>query len=130
MSLKHIFTKNAPGAPIPGLFSQGVRAGPFLWTQGTPGALPDGTMVQGTIQDRTRQVIKNLEAVLAAEEMSLKDVVKATIYIKNFDENFPLVNQVWEEMMPEPRPTRTSLGVAQLPAGGTDVEIEFVAYKA
>lgn len=99
------------------------------------------------IQDRTRQVIKNLEAVLAAEEMSLKDVVKATIYIKNFDENFPLVNQVsqmtgnvehkslnelqvWEEMMPEPRPTRTSLGVAQLPAGGTDVEIEFVAYKA
>ncbi|KAK4059159.1 hypothetical protein Trihar35433_11156 [Trichoderma harzianum] len=82
------------------------------------------------IQDRTRQVIKNLEAVLAAEEMSLKDVVKATIYIKNFDENFPLVNQIWEEMMPEPRPTRTSLGVAQLPAGGTDVEIEFVAYKA
>ncbi|KKP01710.1 mmf1 [Trichoderma harzianum] len=82
------------------------------------------------IQDRTRQVIKNLEAVLAAEEMSLKNVVKATIYIKNFDENFPLVNQVWEEMMPEPRPTRTSLGVAQLPAGGTDVEIEFVAYKA
>lgn len=46
------------------------------------------------VQDRARQVIKNLEAVLAAEEMTLKDVVKATIYVTNFDENFPLVNQV------------------------------------
>lgn len=33
-------------------------------------------------------------------------------------------------MMPEPRPTRTTVGVAQLPAGGTDIEIEFVGYKA
>ncbi|KAL9476158.1 hypothetical protein ACSS6W_005999 [Trichoderma asperelloides] len=98
MALRHIATKNAPGAPIPGLFAQGVRAGPFLWTQGTLGALPDGTMVEGTIQDRTRQVIKNIEAVLAADEMTLKNVVKATIYIKNFDENFPLVNQVSSRM--------------------------------
>ncbi|EHK21569.1 uncharacterized protein TRIVIDRAFT_52775 [Trichoderma virens Gv29-8] len=130
MSLRHITTKNAPAAPVPGLFAQAVRAGPFLWTQGTPGTLPDGTMVEGTIQDRTRQIIKNLEAVLAADDMTLKNVVKATIFIKNFDESFPLVNQVWEELMPEPRPTRTSVGVAQLPAGGTDIEIEFVAYKA
>ncbi|PTB45962.1 uncharacterized protein TrAFT101_004553 [Trichoderma asperellum] len=128
MPLKHIVTENAPAAPISGLFSQAVRAGPFLYTQGTPGARPDGTMVEGTIQDRTRQVIRNLEEILAAEEMTLKNVVKATIFIKNFDENFPLVNQVWEEMMPEPRPTRTTVGVAQLPAGGTDIEIEFVAY--
>lgn len=46
------------------------------------------------VQDRARQVIKNLEAVLAAEEMTLKNVVKATIYVTHFDENFPLVNQV------------------------------------
>lgn len=50
------------------------------------------------IQDRTRQVIKNIEAVLSADEMTLKNVVKATIYIKNFDENFPLVNQVSSRM--------------------------------
>jgi hypothetical protein len=31
-------------------FAQGVRAGPFLWTQGTLGALPDGTMVEGTVR--------------------------------------------------------------------------------
>ncbi|PON30049.1 endoribonuclease L-PSP [Trichoderma gamsii] len=130
MSLKHVVTKNAPASPVPGLFAQAVRAGPFLYTQGTPGARPDGTMVEGTIADRTRQAIKNLEKILAAEGMTLNDVVKATIFIKNFDENFPLVNQVWEEMMPEPRPTRTTVGVAQLPAGGTDIEIEFVGYKA
>ncbi len=36
--------------------------------------------------------------------------------------------QIWKEMMPEPKPARTCVGVAELPAGGTDVEIEFVAY--
>jgi hypothetical protein len=36
--------------------------------------------------------------------------------------------QVYKELMPEPKPARTCVGVAQLPAGGTDVEIEFVAY--
>lgn len=36
--------------------------------------------------------------------------------------------QVWKEMMPNPKPSRTCVGVAELPAGGTDVEIEFVAY--
>lgn len=46
------------------------------------------------VQDRARQVIKNLEAVLSAEDMTLKDVVKATIYCTDFDKNFPLVNQV------------------------------------
>lgn len=56
-------------------------------------------MIYLQIQDRTRQVIKNLEAVLGAEEMSLRDVVKATIYIKDFDENFPLVNQVSQNSM-------------------------------
>jgi 2-iminobutanoate/2-iminopropanoate deaminase len=70
MALRHIVTKNAPAPPIPDLvrpffdlflfrtwisdkklqFAQGVRAGPFLWTQGTLGALPDGTMVEGTVR--------------------------------------------------------------------------------
>jgi enamine deaminase RidA (YjgF/YER057c/UK114 family) len=36
--------------------------------------------------------------------------------------------QVYKELMPDPKPARTCVGVAQLPAGGTDVEIEFVAY--
>jgi enamine deaminase RidA (YjgF/YER057c/UK114 family) len=36
--------------------------------------------------------------------------------------------QVWKEMMPEPKPARTCIGVKELPAGGTDVEIEFVAF--
>ena len=38
--------------------------------------------------------------------------------------------QVWKELMPEPKPARTCIGVKELPAGGTDVEIEFVAFDA
>lgn len=77
--------------------------------------------------------------------MSLKNVVKATIFLSDLAKDFNAVNevcassysrvdhvdtrgQVWKEMMPNPKPARTCIGVAQLPAGGTDVEIEFVAY--
>lgn len=85
-------------------------------------------MVKGTIQDRTRQVIQNLEAVLKGANMNLSNVVKANIYLSNLSRDFVAVNEVWKDIMPEPKPARTCIGVAELPAGGTDVEIEFVAY--
>jgi enamine deaminase RidA (YjgF/YER057c/UK114 family) len=95
-------------------------------------------------------VQQNLEAVLKGSGMTLKNVVKANIYLSNLSRDFGAVNevsqgsglravatvfslpwstpQIWKEMMPEPKPARTCVGVAELPAGGTDVEIEFVAY--
>jgi 2-iminobutanoate/2-iminopropanoate deaminase len=48
------------------------------------------------------------------------DLINASLYNADM--------QVYKELMPEPKPARTCVGVAQLPAGGTDVEIEFVAY--
>lgn len=100
----------------------------------------DGKMVEGTVQDRTRQVIavsrisqfsdmlQNLEAILKASGMELSNVIKANIYLSNLSRDFDAVNEIWKEMMPNPKPARTCIGVAQLPAGGTDVEIEFVAH--
>lgn len=61
--------------------------------------------------------------------MDLTHVVKANIYLSDLSRDFNAVNDVWKEMMPNPKPARTCVGVAELPAGGTDVEIEFVAYK-
>jgi enamine deaminase RidA (YjgF/YER057c/UK114 family) len=60
--------------------------------------------------------------------MDLSHVIKANIYLSNLSRDFSAVNEVWKEMMPNPKPARTCVGVAELPAGGTDVEIEFVCY--
>jgi len=75
--------------------------------------------------------------------LSLANVVKANIYLSDLSKDFAAVNevsysmhaalyptdeQVWKELMPDPKPARTCIGVKELPAGGTDVEIEFVAY--
>ena len=86
------------------------------------------TALKSQVQDRTRVVIQNLEIFLQSAGLGLKDVVKANIYLSNLAEDFDKVNEVYDELMPNPKPARTCVGVAQLPAGGTDVEIEFVAY--
>ncbi|WVQ93015.1 hypothetical protein IAU59_000078 [Kwoniella sp. CBS 9459] len=127
MPAEHILTKDAP-APLPGIYSQAVRAGNYVYTSGSVGMTKEGQMVEGTVADRTRQVIQNLEAVLKGSGMTLANVVKANIYLSNLSRDFGTVNEVWKEMMPEPKPARTCIGVAELPAGGTDVEIEFTAY--
>ncbi|KAK8844125.1 hypothetical protein IAR55_006919 [Kwoniella newhampshirensis] len=127
MPAEYTLTKEAP-APLPGIYSQAVRAGNYVYTSGSVGMAKEGNMVEGTVQDRTRQVIQNLEAVLRASGMTLSNVVKANIYLSNLARDFAAVNEIWKEMMPEPKPARTCIGVAELPAGGTDVEIEFTAY--
>ncbi|KAL7421099.1 hypothetical protein Q5752_003983 [Cryptotrichosporon argae] len=120
-------TTDAP-APLPGIYSQAVRAGNYVYCSGSVGMTADGKMVEGTVQDRTRQIIQNLEAVLKASGMTLGNVVKANIFLSKLSQDFSTFNEVWTELMPEPKPARTCIGVAELPAGGTDVEIEFVAY--
>ncbi|ODO09400.1 hypothetical protein I350_03000 [Cryptococcus amylolentus CBS 6273] len=127
MPAEHILTQDAP-APLPGIYSQAVRAGNYVYTSGSVGMTKEGQMVEGNVQDRTRQVIQNLEAVLRGSGMTLANVVKANIYLSNLSRDFPVVNEVWKELMPDPKPARTCIGVAELPAGGTDVEIEFTAY--
>ncbi|ADV23038.1 endoribonuclease [Cryptococcus gattii Ru294] len=127
MPAEYVLTNGAP-PPLPGIYTQAVRAGNYVYTSGSVGMTKEGSMVEGTVQDRTRQVIQNLEAVLKGANMTLSNVVKANIYLSNLSKDFTAVNEVWKDIMPEPKPARTCIGVAELPAGGTDVEIEFVAY--
>lgn len=54
----------------------------------------DGKMVEGTVQDRTRQVLANLKAVVEASGYSLADSVKATCYLSNLERDFEAFNEV------------------------------------
>jgi 2-iminobutanoate/2-iminopropanoate deaminase len=119
-----IETKSAP-API-GPYSQAVRANGFLFVSGQIPIQPEsGFVVQGDISAQTRQVLRNLAAILEAAGSSLQKVVKTTIYLTNLDD-FSRLNQVYAEYLGEVKPARATVQVARLPREVL-VEIEAVA---
>ena len=118
---KQITTANAP-APA-GPYSQAIAAGGFVFVAGQRPQDPATGEIEETIQEQTRQVIKNLEAVLTAAGSSLDRVVRSTVYLSDI-KNFAPMNEVYKEMMPQPFPARTTLG-AQL--RNILVEIDVIA---
>jgi reactive intermediate/imine deaminase len=118
----------APGGDAPppaGAYSPAIRAGGFLYVSGqVPRDPRTGRTVGETVGDQTRQVLKNLEAVLAGGGASLADVVSVTVYLSNPD-LWTAFNEVYRSLMPEPYPTRTAVGAS---LRGFMVEISAVAY--
>lgn len=124
MELKSIFTEEAPKAIGP--YSQAINMGNMIFTSGQLGINPEtGNLVEGTIQDETRQSLKNLKAVLEAAGTTLNKVVKTTVFIKDMNQ-FALINEVYGEFFSEHKPARSCVEVARLPKDG-NVEIEAIA---
>jgi 2-iminobutanoate/2-iminopropanoate deaminase len=121
-----IATADAPSSP---LFSQAVKAGPFVFVSGTVGIDPGtGTLAGGTIQEQTRQALINCEAILRAGGAGLDDVVEVGILLTN-PADFDGVNEEWARWFPSDPPTRygAKLGV-NVP--GLLVSIRMTAYTA
>lgn len=124
MELMSIFTEDAPKAIGP--YSQAINMGNMVFTSGQLGINPDtGNLVEGTIQDETRQSLNNLKAVLEAAGTTLNKVVKTTVFIKDMNQ-FALINEVYGEFFSEHKPARSCVEVARLPKDG-NVEIEAIA---
>lgn len=113
------------GAAPGGAYSQGLRAGDFVYVSGQ-GPLEPGTgrVVGETIEDQVRQTLENVRAVLEAAGASLADVVKATVHLADIGE-FDRFNAVYAEFFPDPKPARTTVQSGLL---GIKVEIDVVAY--
>jgi len=119
-----IATKKAPGAIGP--YSQGVKVGKFLYTSGQIPLDPaTGELIEGGVEEQTKQVLENLQAVLVAGGTSLENVVKTTVFIKNMDD-FTLINQVYSQYFTARPPARSCVEVARLPKD-VEVEIEAIA---
>jgi 2-iminobutanoate/2-iminopropanoate deaminase len=125
MKKQIIEADQAPAAVGP--YSQAVAAGPFVFVSGQIPLNPQGEMVQGDIVVQTVQVIENLKAVLEAAKLSLKDVVKTTVFLKDMAE-FAEMNRVYAEFFPKNPPARSTIQVAGLPRNAA-VEIEAVAFR-
>jgi len=121
---------NTPQAPAPiGPYNQAVLSGNTLYMSGQVCIDPvTGELKNGSIEEETEQVMKNVEAVLAAGGMKFENVVKTTIFLTSMAD-FPVVNEIYGRFFPNNPPARSTVAVAGLPKG-VNVEIEVVAYKA
>lgn len=110
--MKTIATKAAP--PAIGPYSQAVQLGNLLFTSGQIPLDPSGQLVQGGIEEQTHQVFRNLQAVLQEAGATFRDVVKATVYIKDMNQ-FATVNEIYASYFGDHKPARSTVEVSRLP---------------
>lgn len=129
MQPEAVITPQAP-APV-GPYNQAVKAGEVLYCSGQIALDPaTGLMVgDGDVEAETRQVLSNLQAVLAAGGSSPKQVVRTTVFLADLAD-FARVNAIYAEVFGEGvSPARACVEVAALPKGAR-VEIDAIALTA
>lgn len=113
-------------APAPGgSYSQGIAAGPWVFTAGMGPHDPDSKEIVGsTIEEQTQQALLNLEAILSARELSRDDIVKVTAHLEDLDHDFAGFDAAYRRFFREPFPVRTTVGSR---LDGILVEIDCIA---
>jgi 2-iminobutanoate/2-iminopropanoate deaminase len=118
-----IFTEKAPAAIGP--YSQAILSNGTLYVSGQIAlALVEAG---ANIEDETRQVMKNMKAILEAANMTFDNVVKCSIFVKDMN-NFVKINGIYGEYFPSNPPARETVEVARLPKD-VNVEISCVAVQ-
>jgi 2-iminobutanoate/2-iminopropanoate deaminase len=117
-------TTKAPGAIGP--YSQAIHAeGRFLFMSGQIPLTADGELITGDVAEQTKQVLRNMAAVLEEAGLSSANIVKTTIFLSSMD-HFAKVNEIYGGFFTGIPPARSTVAAAGLPRG-VDVEIEAVA---
>jgi len=124
-SKKVVSTPNAPEAIGP--YSQAIAVGNTLYLAGQIPIDPKTKQLMlGSIEEQTRLVLDNLKAVLAANGMTMDNVVATQVFMKDLNE-FSKMNAVYGEYFKSAPPARATVEVARLPR---DVKIEISAIAA
>jgi len=123
MEKKAIFTENAP--MFIGPYSQGIITGDLVYVSGQIPIDPKTGEMKLNIEESTKQVLENIQAVLAEAQLTLDDVVKTTVFLTDLDD-FKRMNAVYETFFTKPYPARSTVAVKDLPKGSI-LEIECVA---
>ncbi len=119
---KIITTDKAPAAIGP--YSQAVQFGNLLFVSGQIALVPQtGEIVDGEIEDQTRQVLENIKAIIEAAGMSLQNVLKCSCFLNSM-QDFVRFNEVYDSYFADSLPARETVEVARLPK---DVLVEVSA---
>ena len=123
--MKKIITiKNAP-EPV-GPYSQAILHGNTLYSSGQIAIDPKtNSLVLDSIEKETHQVMKNIEAILAAAKMNWDNVIKCSIFLSDMN-NFSEINEIYASYFTNSYPARETVEVACLPKN-VNVEISFIA---
>ena len=127
MNKRIIRTQNAP-QPI-GPYSQATMVDGFLFVSGQGAIDPSSGQLVGTdIETQTKQTMKNVRGILEASGLSLSDVVKVSIFLKNMAD-FKSMNDVYKTFFAQDPPSRTTVQV-NLPLPNMLIEIDAIAHRA
>lgn len=125
--MKESITPEKPKAAGP--YSPGISTQGFVFVSGQIPADPDtGELVPGSIHEQTTRVVQNVELVLKAAGLSLANVVKTTVFLKNMND-FAKMNETYGALFGANPPARTTVEVARLPRD-VQIEIEAIAVDA
>lgn len=121
-----IETAEAPKALGP--YSQAVVAGEYVFISGQIAIDPKtGQLVGQTIEEQTKQVLKNIEAILAQRGLTFENVVKSEVFLKDL-KDFSAMNQIYgEKFIHAVKPARATVQVSMLPHNAL-IEIACIAY--
>ncbi len=114
--------QSAQGLP----YSRAYRAGDLVFLSGQVALDETGQVVKGGIERQTRQVLRNIEVVLADAGCSLADVIKTTVWLDDVGD-FGAFNKVYAEFFPAEAPARSTVRADLMV--DAKVEIEVIAYK-
>jgi 2-iminobutanoate/2-iminopropanoate deaminase len=119
-----VATLKAPQALGP--YSQAIVANGLVFTSGQIALDPKtNSLVDGSIEEQTRQVLENLSNVLESVGGSLRQALKTTVFLQDISD-FSAMNKVYSEYFPDHKPARSTIQVAKLPLNAK-IEIELVA---
>ncbi len=121
--MKYVQTNKAPSAIGP--YSQAVVANGMVFTSGQIALTPEGVMLENDVIVQTKQVLKNLQAVLEEAGASMQSVIKTTIFLDSMDD-FATVNEIYAQAFGSHKPARSTVAVKTLPKNAL-VEIDAVA---
>lgn len=123
---KELISTNAPAAIGP--YSQGVEAGGFVFVSGQLPIDPaTGNFVDGGVDALTRQSLDNISAVLYEAGLTMRNVVKTTVFLTSM-KDFAEMNEAYASYFDEVAPARSAVEVKALPKGAR-LEIEAIAVK-
>ena len=125
MDKKVISTTKAPGAIGP--YSQAIEVNGFIFASGQIPIIPEtGELAEG-IEDQTRQALKNVKGIMEAAGLTMANIVKTTVFIKDMN-YFGKVNDVYKEFFEGDYPARSCVEAARLPKDVL-VEVEVIAAR-
>tara|TARA_B000000475_G_scaffold220739_1_gene183845 strand:+ start:306 stop:686 length:381 start_codon:yes stop_codon:yes gene_type:complete len=119
---------NTNKAPLPvGPYNQAVMIKNTLYISGQVALNPtNNELIQGSIDEESHQIMKNIESILKEAGLDFKNVVRSKIYLTDMS-NFSKVNEVYGSYFEKGHePARTTIEVSGLPLG-VDVEIDMIA---